>query len=216
MSSERVSPRLRAVRILRPVPIAVTVRGDELGSARELARSLEAAADDIEVVAVVAGAAEAQRAVSHHVPDVVVLDVDGPADRVADEAAYLRALSPTTRAVVIAPSGGAGDAAASVVFAGAWASVERSVPAESIAASVRSVSARRTEITPATARELIERLPHLSEAERDVLAGAADGETPHDIALRLGVPSRLVRRRLEDVVAKAHIATFLGRGRSTG
>jgi DNA-binding NarL/FixJ family response regulator len=98
--------------------------------------------------------------------------------------------------------------------AGATGYVVKTSEVSEIADSVRSVHRGDLVIPGDLANEFVRDLDKsdprsLSHNERDILTAIARGETNREIAKRLRVSERTVKRRIEDIYSKLHLADRL-------
>jgi DNA-binding NarL/FixJ family response regulator len=190
--------------------ITVIVCDDHPVYARGLAVMLEHEDDDIQVVAVTTKAEHAEAKALDLAPDVVLMDIRMPVVDGIEGTRRLVAASPLTKVIVLTASDEPGDLY-QALRAGACGYVVKDAEAADIARTVRSVWAGQLVIPSHLAAHFATDLDAadpawLSLAERDVLTGAGRGETSEEMAQRLGVPIRTMRRRVEDIYAKLHLS----------
>jgi two-component system NarL family response regulator len=193
--------------------IGVIVCDDHPAFARGLAALLEQEVPEIEGARVATSAEELQRLVQEAPVDVVLMDLRMPGVGGIEATRKVRAVAPSTKVVVLTASDEQSDLY-KALRAGASGYVLKEADVSEIAAAVRSVH-RGHLVIPAHLvgdfmHDLEESDPEsLTDAERDILAGIAQGETNREIGERLHMSERTVRRRVEDIYAKLHVTDRL-------
>ncbi len=181
--------------------------------AKGLASLIEAEAADLKVKGVAAGSDEAERMVRELLPDIVLMDVRMPDTGGIEATRRIRSASPTTKVVILTVSEEASDLYAALkAGASGYVLKERDVP--EIADAVRSVHRGQLVIPAELVSRFVEDLDDtdpkaLNDPEREILAALARGETNKEIALRMHVSERTVKRRLQDIYQKLHLADRL-------
>jgi two-component system NarL family response regulator len=99
--------------------------------------------------------------------------------------------------------------------AGACGYVVKDAEAADIARAVRAVWSGHLVIPSDLASHIVNDLEAadpkwLSDMEREVLAGIGRGETNREMAARLHMSERTLRRRVEDIYAKLHLSDRIG------
>ncbi|MGK5557073.1 response regulator transcription factor [Actinomadura kijaniata] len=157
---------------------------------------------DLEVVAEASDGAEAvDRALALR-PDVAVMDIDMPRKDGLEAAAELRERLPSCKALMLTAHGRPGHLrrALDVRVQGF---LLKTAPPEELAAAVRRVASGERVLDPSlavTAWDLSDN--PLTPRERDVLALAAEGAEPGEIAARLHLSPGTVRNNLTAVITK--------------
>lgn len=197
----------------RDMTIAVLLCDDHPTFARGLGALLDSEADDIEVVAVATDAEMAVRIVRDGLPDVVLMDVRMPGTDGIEAARRIREASPTTRVVMLTVSDEPRDLHRAL-WAGACGWVGKECDASDVAEAVRAAHRGYLVLPAELAGELLDAIstvepPGITDEERALLAGISRGETNHDLAARLHLSERTVRRRIEDIYSKLHLADRL-------
>lgn len=188
----------------------VVVCDDHPAFARGLAELLRSEPGEIDVVAIATTAEEAATAASALLPDVVLMDIRLPRVDGIEATRRVRAASPTTQVVILTASEDEADVY-EALRAGASGYVTKDKDVSEIAGAVRAVS-RGHLVIPAhlagrflTDLERAEPQP-LTPTEREILTGIARGETNRELASRLHLSERTVRRRIEDLYARLHLS----------
>lgn len=193
--------------------IAVMICDDHPAFARGLATLLEQEAADIEVAGVITDAKELEQAARQSPPDVLLLDLRMPGMDGIEAARRMRTISPTTRVLVLTASDEQSDLY-QALRAGASGYVLKEADVSEIAGAVRSVFRGHLVIPAHLVGSFVHDLEEadptaLSDVEREILSGIAQGETNREIADRLHMSERTVRRRVEDVYTKLHVTDRL-------
>lgn len=193
--------------------IAVMLCDDHPAFARGLAKLLESEAPDLDVVGVATSAPEIERLVREALPDVVLMDIRMPDTDGIEATRRIRAASPTTKVVMLTVSDEVADLYGAL-RAGASGYVRKDDEVAQIVNVVRSVQRGHLAIPADLVGDVLHDLEQLddhalNDAERDILAGIGRGETNRDMAARLHLSERTVRRRVEDVYSKLHLADRL-------
>lgn len=193
--------------------IAVLLCDDHPTFAEGLGRLLADEAGDIEVVGVATDAEDAERLVRELLPDVVLMDVRMPDTDGIEATRRIRAVAPTTRVVMLTVSDDETDVYRALrAGASGWLSKEHD--AADVAAVVRAVSSGHLVLPAHLAATVLCDLETaepdtLADEERELLAGIARGETNKGLGARLHLSERTVRRRIENIYLKLHLADRL-------
>lgn len=195
------------------IRIAVVLCDDHPTFARGLALLLEGEAAELEVVGIATTAEEAEQLVREVLPDLVLMDVRMPDVDGIEATRRIRAASPSTKVVMLTASDEPVDLYRAL-RSGASGWVDKGADADEIVAAVRSVCGGQLVIPAGMAGNVIADLeaadPNvLSEVEQEILGGIGRGETNRDMAARLFLSERTVRRRVEDIYSKLHLADRL-------
>ena len=188
----------------------VVVCDDHPAFARGLAALLPTEPGEIDVVSVVTSAADATRVVSDLLPDVVLMDIRLPGTDGIEATRQVRSASPTTQVVMLTASEDESDLY-DALRAGASGYVTKDRDVSEIANAIRAVCRGHLVIPTHLAGRFLSDLEAtepapLSQMERDILTGIAHGETNRELAARLHVSERTVRRRIEDLYARLHLS----------
>lgn len=193
--------------------ILVTICDDHPAFALGLAKLLADDAPDIEVVGVADGAEEAERLAREVLPDVMLMDIMLPGIDGIEATRRVRSASPGTKVVILTASDEVHDLQRAM-RAGASGYVVKDQDVTEIADAVRAIARGNLVLPSHLAASLLHDLesaaPDLNDAEREILAGIARGETNKDLATRLHLSERTVRRRVEDIYSKLHLADRIG------
>lgn len=163
--------------------------------------------DDIEVVAQTGRGDEVVDLARSTHPDLALLDVEMPGCDGLTAAADLRAVSPSTRVVIVTTFGRAGYLSRALA-AGVSGYVVKDTPATELAAVVRRVQAGERVIDAALATDALTagRSP-LTPREAEVLATARHGGTIADIATDLHLSEGTTRNHLSSAMQKLEART---------
>ena len=193
--------------------IAVLLCDDHPAFARGLAKLLESEASDVEVVGVATSGVEAERLVRELLPEVVLMDIRMPGVDGIEATRRVRSASPTTKVMMLTVSDEQTDLYRAL-RAGASGYISKEHDVVEIANALRSVHRGHLVIPAHLVSDVLADLeaadPALSENERAILAGIALGETNKEIGARLHMSERTIRRRVEDIYSKLHIADRIG------
>lgn len=165
---------------------------------------------DISVIGVATSGKEAVGMVREHLPDIVLMDVVMPGMDGIEATRRVRAASPTTKVVVLTVKDEERDLFLAL-RGGAMGYITKDKEIEQIADAVRSVHRGHFVIPVDLARRFIDDLEDassemsLSDMEREILAGIARGEGNKEIAARLHLGERTLKRRVEDIYSKLHL-----------
>lgn len=199
-----------------PDPIRIVVADDHLIIRQGLRLILETA-EDLELVGEAEDGAEALRLATQLNPDVVLMDLRMPGMDGLTAIEHLRVEQPRI-AVVILTTFNEDDLMIRGLRAGAKGYLLKDTDRETLFSTIRAAAQGRTLLKP----DIMERVlafmqqparpapaarpagpaPTLSEREREVLAGVAQGERSKEIALRLGITERTVKAHLDSIYNK--------------
>ena len=193
--------------------IAVVICDDHPAFVRGLEMLLAQDAPDIVVTGTATCADQVVELVEASPPDVLLLDIRMPGDDGITAIRRILGRSPTTRIIMLTASDEEADVAASL-RGGASGYITKDADIADIVSAVRSVNQGQLVIPASLAGQLLDgrgdgQRPALTPLERDILAAIARGETNQDIANRLQMSDRSVRRRIANVYAKVHVADRL-------
>jgi DNA-binding NarL/FixJ family response regulator len=177
--------------------------------ARGLQRLLMEEAPDFDVVGTAVDAASVERLVAEVAPDIVLMDIALPGVDGVEATRRIRALSPTTKIVMLTASDEASDLYQSL-RAGASAYVVKDADVGEIITTIRAVGTGHLVVPSHLAGRMLADLnqtePTLSDVDRAILGGIAAGETNRELAVLLHMSERTLRRRVGDLYAKLHLA----------
>ncbi|MGH2757895.1 MAG: response regulator transcription factor [Actinomycetota bacterium] len=191
--------------------IAVVLCDDQPAVAQGLARVLEAERDDLTVVGIATDADQAEAMVKDTLPDVVVMDIYMPRVDGIEATRRIRASSPTTQVVVLTVSDREEDLYRAIK-AGALAYVTKDKDPSLIAEAIISVFHGNYSLPAHLAGRMLQDIDEmgashfLNDDERTILAEIAAGHTDRQIAERLHVSERTIRRRIRNIYEKFHLA----------
>lgn len=179
--------------------------------AKGLAKLLEV--EDFTVFGVAGSADEAERMVREMLPDLVFMDVRMPKTDGIEATRRIRAASPTTKVMILTVSDEENDLYWAL-RAGASGYITKDREVSEISDSARAILRGQLVIPADMAHRFLKDLEGvdptaLSDTEREILAGIARGETNRDIGVSLNLSERTIRRRVEDIYQKLHLADRL-------
>jgi DNA-binding NarL/FixJ family response regulator len=161
--------------------------------------------EDMEVVGDAADAAAAYALIEAHAPDLVVMDIDLPDENGLVATTKIKARWPKTRVLALTGSNPPGIVRAAL-RAGVDGLVFKNEASDELVRAVRTVAAGKVFLSPEAATVLAVNLrksatpsplppcsgPDLSDRERSVLKGLADGLSYKELAAELGVSVKSV------------------------
>ena len=170
---------------------------------------------DIEVVGLAADGEECLRAVAELAPDVVLMDVRMPVLDGISATRELSASAPATR-ILMLTTFDVDDYVFDALSAGAAGFLLKDASPEELARAVRVVAEGESLLAPSATRALIERfaatrgprrtdrvvLGELTEREREILVGVAQGESNSEIAARLFIAEQTVKTHVSRILSK--------------
>ncbi|WP_019179447.1 response regulator [Microbacterium yannicii] len=170
---------------------------------------------DIEVVGLASDGEECLRVVAQLRPDVVLMDVRMP---VLDGISATRELSavPDAPRILILTTFDVDDYVFEALSAGAAGFLLKDASPEELARAVRVIAAGDALLSPSATRTLIERfaatrgprrtdrvvLGELTDREREILIGVAQGESNSEVAARLFIAEQTVKTHVSRILAK--------------
>ena len=185
---------------------------------RTLARVLQGVAD-LECTRHFANSEEALEELAHGaVPDVILVDVELPGLNGVDAVKRIRAISPSTRVVMLTVFDDH-DKIFKAVCAGASGYLLKTSPMEKIIESVREAYTGGAPMTPRVARSVLEMfasasLPHqdygLTAREQNILEFMTRGLLKKEIADNLAISYHSVDTHLRNIYSKLHVHTRTG------
>ena len=170
---------------------------------------------DIEVVGLAADGDECLRVVAELAPDVVLMDVRMPVLDGISATRELSASAPKTR-ILMLTTFDVDDYVFDALSAGAAGFLLKDASPEELARAVRVVAEGESLLAPSATRALIERfaatrgprrtdrvvLGELTEREREILVGVAQGESNTEIAARLFIAEQTVKTHVSRILSK--------------
>ena len=185
---------------------------------RTLARVLQGVAD-LECTRHFANSEEALEELAHGaVPDVILVDVELPGLNGVDAVKRIRAISPSTRVVMLTVFDDH-DKIFKAVCAGASGYLLKTSPMEKIIESVREAYTGGAPMTPRVARSVLgmfasASLPHqdygLTAREQNILELMTRGLIKKEIADNLAISYHTVDTHLRNIYSKLHVHTRTG------
>ena len=170
---------------------------------------------DIEVVGLAADGEECVRVVGELAPDVVLMDVRMPVLDGISATRELTASAPATR-ILMLTTFDVDDYVFDALSAGAAGFLLKDASPEELARAVRVVAEGESLLAPGATRALIERfaatrgprrtdrvvLGALTDREREILVGVAQGESNTEIAARLFIAEQTVKTHVSRILSK--------------
>jgi two-component system response regulator DesR len=164
--------------------------------------ALLALEEDIEVVAEAARGDEVVPAALEAAPDVALLDIEMPGGDGLSAAAALKASLPSCRVLILTTFGRAGYLRRAME-SGAVGFLLKDAPSSELATAIRRVMAGERVVDPGLAvAALSEGGSPLTEREREVLLGSANGATIEEVAHKLYLSEGTVRNYLSTAIKK--------------
>ncbi len=171
--------------------------------------------DDVDVVGEAADGEEAVRQVRELVPDVVLMDLVMPKLDGIAAIGEMRALSPSTKVIVLT-SFADDEKVFAAVKAGAAGYLLKDVQPQELGEAIRTVYRGAAQLHPTVAAKLMQEvaesgrqpaaLDSLTDREMDVLRLIARGMSNKEIALELGVAEKTVKTHVSNILQKLHLA----------
>jgi DNA-binding NarL/FixJ family response regulator len=174
---------------------------DDHGVVRDGLGRLISALDDMEVVGLAGDGEEAVAGVREHDPDVVLMDLDMPRMDGIEATRRIIAERPQT-AVLVLTSFSDKPRILGALKAGAAGYLLKDVPADEVAAGIRSAARGEAPLDPRAARTIL-----AAQAEPDPLESLSDRERDVLMLLVEGLPNKLIARRLHitEKTVKSHL-----------
>lgn len=193
----------------RSAVISVVICDDHPSVARGIAMLLENETTDFKVLGVVGTGEEAEEIVDETRPDVVLMDIYLPGRTGIETTRRIRSKHPAT-AVVMFTASDAEDDLYDALKAGAVGYVTKEQDVSEIADTIRNVGNGNCVFPSQLVGRLIEDLGKsrisLNDEEEKILSGLAVGETHKSIASKASLSERTIRRRIETIYSKLHLA----------
>lgn len=190
---------------------------DDQPLVREGIRAILGPAHDIAIVGEASDGEEALTLATHHVPDVVLMDLKMPRLNGVQATRSLRQRLPGVRVLALTTYD-ADEWVFDAIRAGAAGYLLKDVPGEDLVRAIREAAAGRTPVDPAVAGKLFDqvalspappppgRLNGLSQRDRDVLALIARGFSNADIARQLSLSEGTVRNYVSRILAQLGVS----------
>ena len=162
---------------------------------------------DFDVVGAASSAEEALTKAAHHLPDLILLDLELPGIGGIEAIPSLLAVSPTTR-ILVFTAYDTDERVLDAVRAGAGGYLLKGAAVAEIASAIRAVAAGGTALAPSAAARLANavRAPRgagpLTTREREVLRLIAQGLPGKQIAGSLGITERTVKFHTAALIRK--------------
>ena len=199
-------------------PISVWLIEDNHSFRHTLVRVLQGVAD-VECTRHFAHSEEALDELSHGaVPDVILVDVELPGMNGLEAVKHIRAISPSTRVVMLTVFDDH-DKIFKAVCAGASGYLLKTSPMEKIIESIREAYTGGAPLTPRVARSVLDMfarasLPHqdygLTAREQNILELMTRGLIKKEIADNLSLSYHTVDTHLRNIYSKLHVHTRTG------
>ena len=188
---------------------------DDHAVVRQGLRAFLQTQDDVEIAGEAADGDEAVRQVRELVPDVVLMDLVMPKLDGIAAIREMRALSPSTRVLVLT-SFADDDKVFAAVKAGAAGYLLKDVRPQELGDAIRTVYRGEALLHPTVAAKLMRELAQtgrrqaspdsLTDRELDVLRLIARGMSNKEIALELGIAEKTVKTHVSNILQKLHLA----------
>jgi NarL family two-component system response regulator LiaR len=189
---------------------------DDHAVVREGIRSFLGVQEDVEVVGEVEDGAQAVAAVEQLVPDVVLMDLVMPHMDGLEALRRLRAVSPSTRVVVLT-SYAQDEKVLAAIRAGAAGYLLKDVRPPELLEAIRRAAGGEAWLHPTAAARLMREFAQRGAAEEadaarltprelEVLRLIAQGKSNRDIAAELVVSEKTVKTHVSNILAKLHLA----------
>lgn len=188
---------------------------DDHAVVRQGLRAFLQTQDDVEIAGEAADGDEAIRQVRELVPDVVLMDLVMPKLDGIAAIREMRALSPSTKVLVLT-SFADDDKVFAAVKAGAAGYLLKDVRPQELGDAIRTVYRGEALLHPTVAAKLMQELARsgrrqaspdsLTDRELDVLRLIARGMSNKEIALELGVAEKTVKTHVSNILQKLHLS----------
>ena len=188
---------------------------DDHAVVRQGLRAFLQTQDDVEIAGEAADGDEAIRQVRELVPDVVLMDLVMPKLDGVAAIREMRALSPSTKVLVLT-SFADDDKVFAAVKAGAAGYLLKDVRPQELGDAIRTVYRGEALLHPTVAAKLMQELAQsgrrqaspdsLTDRELDVLRLIARGMSNKEIALALGIAEKTVKTHVSNILQKLHLA----------
>jgi len=195
--------------------MTTVVLADDHPLVRQGLRAVFESLDDMEVVAEADNGEDAVRLCVEHRPDVVLMDLQMPGLHGLEATRQVRTRAPET-AVLVVTMFDDDDTVFAAVSAGAAGYLLKGSDGADIVAAVRSAAAGQAVFGAALAQRLqgwfegsqkkAQPFPELTDRERDILDGVAEGMSNAEIGARLFLSPKTVANNLTSILGKLHLA----------
>ncbi|QAR32643.1 response regulator transcription factor [Geovibrio thiophilus] len=194
------------------------ILADDHAMVRKGLTAFLATAEDIEVMGVASGGAEAVEAAEKHAPDVVLLDLFMPDQPAVETVRQIKKVSPRSQIIMVTSHEG-DEYVVPTTQAGAISYILKDTTPEDLIRSVRKAAAGESTISPRVAKALVtvvtraraaktqENQLHedLTEREMEVLQRIAEGLSNMDIAARLNISEKTVKSHVSNILSKLYL-----------
>ena len=136
-------------------------------------------------------------------PDVVVMDLMMPGMSGAEATAAVLKASPESKVLILTTFGTSAELA-DAFAAGATGAITKNLSSAKLAAAIRDTAAGVRRLTPEIAEALseVEKEPHFTPRQREVVGAITRGLSNDDIATLLGISKARVKQHLNEVYEK--------------
>ena len=136
-------------------------------------------------------------------PDVVVMDLMMPGMSGAEATAAVLKASPESKVLILTTFGTSAELA-DAFAAGATGAITKNLSSAELAAAIRDTAAGVRRLTPEIAEALseVEKEPHFTPRQREVVDAITRGLSNDDIATLLGISKARVKQHLNEVYEK--------------
>jgi NarL family two-component system response regulator LiaR len=169
---------------------------------------------EVEILGEASDGEEAVRQVERLLPDVVLMDVVMPKLDGIEAIRRIRAISPSTQAIVLT-SFADDDKIVAAVRAGAAGYLLKDARPQELTGAIRAVARGEALLAPSVAARLMRELSRpnedsaasiLTSRELDVLRLIASGRSNKEIAIDLVLSEKTVKTHVSNILAKLHLA----------
>lgn len=191
--------------------VSIVLCDDQPAIAHGLARVLEAEREELSIVGVATSARQAEELVRETLPDIVVMDIYMPDEDGIEATRRIRNASPSTNVVILTVSDREEDLYRAIK-AGALGYVTKDRDPSAIADVIMSVFHQNYALPASLAGRMLQDIDerdlpdYLDDNERTILGEIAAGHTDQEIAARLHVSERTIRRRIRNIYDKLQLA----------
>jgi len=190
--------------------IRIVVADDHPVVREGLRMMLEEMAEGFALVGMAADGAAAIRLVEEHKPDVVLMDVRMP---VVDGVEAIRQIQKQWPhiAILVLTTYNEDELMIRALQAGARGYLLKESDVDTLLQAIRAAAQGEMLIQPEVMKRLLARAAssvqqeHLTEREREVLIGVADGKSSKEIARQLGITERTIRAHLTSIYTRLNV-----------
>ncbi|MBQ2628108.1 MAG: response regulator transcription factor [Kiritimatiellae bacterium] len=160
-------------------------------------------AKDLTVCGEAENGEEAVAKASQLKPDVVVMDLMMPGMSGVEATAAVLKASPSSKVLILTTFGTSAELA-DAFAAGATGAITKNLSSAELAAAIRDTAAGVRRLTPEIAEALseVEKEPHFTPRQREVVGAITRGLSNDDIATLLGISKARVKQHLNEVYEK--------------